>query len=185
MKLSCLPVSLYADLSAGQRSLADWFRFAADLGLDGADLSVVHLESHQPEYLRSLRSQAMDLGIQIAMVVTYADFTHPDPAVRARQVDDLGEADNYANELLAKLYAGGDLGSAPAWDGNDEWPVMPELLSDPTDIDSAKVEDLIAERAVARREKNFAKADEIRATLQSMKVILEDGPEGTSWRLAT
>jgi sugar phosphate isomerase/epimerase len=89
MKLSCLPVSLYPELSAGTRSLADWFRFAAELGLDGADVSVVHLASTDPAYLQTLRSQATDVGIQIAMLVTYADFTHPDAAERARQIETL------------------------------------------------------------------------------------------------
>src|SRR5215213_5762823 len=87
MKLSCLPVSLYPELSAGQRTLADWFRFAAELGLDGADVSVVHLASTDAAYLRELRGQATDAGVQIAMLVTYADFTHPDSAERVRQVD--------------------------------------------------------------------------------------------------
>jgi sugar phosphate isomerase/epimerase len=89
MKLSCLPVSLYPELSAGTRTLQDWFRLAAELGLDGADVSVVHLAETGAAYLRGVRSQATDLGIEIAMLVTYADFTHPDAAERARQVDEL------------------------------------------------------------------------------------------------
>ena len=87
MKLSCLPVSLYPELSAGTRTLADWFRFAAELGLDGADVSVVHLASTEADYLRTLRSQATDAGVQIAMLVTYADFTleayDPHPHIKA------------------------------------------------------------------------------------------------------
>ena len=45
MQFSCLPVSLYTAISAGERTLADWFRLAAALGLDGADISVAHLAS--------------------------------------------------------------------------------------------------------------------------------------------
>jgi sugar phosphate isomerase/epimerase len=101
MKLSCLPVSLYPDLSAGRRTLADWFRLAASLGLDGADVSVVHLESRQPNYLRGLRRQAEDVGIQVAMLVTYADFTHPNAAERARQVKELALYLDVAAELGA------------------------------------------------------------------------------------
>jgi sugar phosphate isomerase/epimerase len=89
MKLSCLPVSLYPDLTEGKRTLPDWFRLAAELGLDGADVSVVHLASTDADYLKTLRGQATDAGIQIAMLVTYADFTHPDAAERARQVEEL------------------------------------------------------------------------------------------------
>ncbi len=99
MKLSCLPVSLYPELSAGTRTLADWFRFAGELGLDGADISVVHLESTQRDYLHTLRQQATDAGVQIAMLVTYADFTHPDASERARQVDELRRFIGVAAEL--------------------------------------------------------------------------------------
>jgi len=51
----------------------------------------------------------------------------------------LGTAPDYL-DLTAKLYAGDDLGSPPLWDGTDAWPVVPELLDDPTDISSAKVQ---------------------------------------------
>ncbi len=47
-----------------------------------------------------------------------------------------------------------------------------------------QVEALIAERAQARKDKNFARADEIRDQLQEMNIILEDGAAGTTWRLA-
>jgi len=49
-------------------------------------------------------------------------------------------------------------------------------------IDAAMVEDLIAQRAAARKEKNFARADEIRDELQANNIVLEDGPAGTVWR---
>jgi cysteinyl-tRNA synthetase len=49
-------------------------------------------------------------------------------------------------------------------------------------IDPAFVDDLIRQRAEARKTKNFKRADEIRGQLQTMKIILEDGPGGTTWR---
>jgi len=52
-------------------------------------------------------------------------------------------------------------------------------------VDSAlasKVEAMIAERAGAKKEKNFAKADSIRAELKAMGIILEDTPKGTIWK---
>ena len=86
MQMSCLPVSLYANLSAGRITLDDWFRFAAELGLDGTDVSVVHLANYSPAYLAEVRAQAENRGLRIAMLVTYSDFTHPDAAERARQI---------------------------------------------------------------------------------------------------
>jgi sugar phosphate isomerase/epimerase len=103
MKLSCLPVSLYPELTAGTRTLADWFRLAAELGLDGADVSVVHLPGRTPADLRPLRRQAETAGVQIAMLVTYADFTHPDAAERARQVQEIQAFCDVAAELGASF----------------------------------------------------------------------------------
>jgi len=103
MKLSSLPVSLYPDLTDKRRTLVDWFNFAGALGLDGADVSVVHLQSHQPDYLRTLRHQAAEAGVQIAMLVTYADFTHPDAAERARQVEEIRAYCDVAAQLGASF----------------------------------------------------------------------------------
>ncbi|MGK4004778.1 hypothetical protein WMF31_19260 [Sorangium sp. So ce1036] len=54
------------------------------------------------------------------------------------KIDGLGEQSSY-NPLTAKLYGGATLGAAPAWDGSDRWPVVPELLGDAQDIASARV----------------------------------------------
>ncbi|MBT3177071.1 MAG: cysteine--tRNA ligase [Desulfobacula sp.] len=49
-------------------------------------------------------------------------------------------------------------------------------------IDPSEIEDLIQQRAKARKNKNFSRADEIRDLLQAKNITLEDGPEGTTWR---
>ena len=88
-RFSCLPVSLYTAISDGERTLADWFRLAAALGLDGADISVAHLDSLDSAYLDGLRRQAQDAGVVIAGMVTYTDFTHPHAAERQRHRQEL------------------------------------------------------------------------------------------------
>ncbi|MDR5659921.1 cysteine--tRNA ligase [Serpentinicella sp. ANB-PHB4] len=45
-----------------------------------------------------------------------------------------------------------------------------------------EIESLISERQNARKDKNFALADEIRDKLKSMGVILEDTPQGVKWK---
>ncbi len=48
----------------------------------------------------------------------------------------------------------------------------------------AEIEDLIAQRQAARKERNFARADEIRAELLEKGIILEDTREGVKWKRA-
>ena len=48
--------------------------------------------------------------------------------------------------------------------------------------EEARIEALIAERAAAKKAKNFARADEIRKGLLAEGVELQDGPGGTTWR---
>ncbi len=54
-----------------------------------------------------------------------------------------------------------------------------------TDVDSTRVDALIAARAAARKAKDFKEADRIRDEIEAMGVVLEDGPKGTTWRVAT
>ncbi|MBV9735231.1 MAG: cysteine--tRNA ligase [Acidisphaera sp.] len=51
--------------------------------------------------------------------------------------------------------------------------------------DAGAIKAAIAERQAARRERDFARADAIRATLAGQGVVLEDGPAGTTWRRAS
>ncbi len=50
-------------------------------------------------------------------------------------------------------------------------------------VDPAQIEEMIAARADARAQKDWAMADKIRDRLKALGVILEDGPRKTTWRL--
>ena len=66
--------------------------------------------------------------------------------------------------------------------------VLGLLQRDATDFlrgqagDAAQIEEKIALRAAAKKAKNYAEADRIRAELAAQGIVLEDGPSGTTWR---
>ncbi len=57
--------------------------------------------------------------------------------------------------------------------------LTPELEAE---VASEEVERLIAERAEARKNKNWSRSDEIRDELNSLGILLEDTPQGMRWR---
>lgn len=50
------------------------------------------------------------------------------------------------------------------------------------ELDPDEIDRLVQERAKAREEKDWAGADAIRDRLDELGIILEDGPQGTTWR---
>ena len=48
----------------------------------------------------------------------------------------------------------------------------------------AEIEALIAARAEARKQKNWAESDRIRDELKAMGIVVEDTPQGMKWRRA-
>ncbi len=50
-------------------------------------------------------------------------------------------------------------------------------------LDEREITRLLQEREMARKAKNWKRADEIREALASHDILLEDGPDGTRWRI--
>jgi cysteinyl-tRNA synthetase len=53
-----------------------------------------------------------------------------------------------------------------------------------SDIDSSRVDALIADRTAARARKDFKESDRIRDQLAAMGVVIKDSKEGTTWEIA-
>ena len=51
-------------------------------------------------------------------------------------------------------------------------------------MDEAEIEKLIGERAAAKLARNFAEADRVRNLLKEAGILLDDSPQGTTWRRA-
>lgn len=62
--------------------------------------------------------------------------------------------------------------------------VMGIITERKKEVLDSEIEELIAQRQQARKEKNFARADEIRGQLLDMGIILEDTREGVKWKRA-
>ena len=57
------------------------------------------------------------------------------------------------------------------------------FLKSGADVDEAWIQSMIDQRVAAKKNRDFAEADRIRAELASKGVILEDSREGTTWRI--
>jgi len=57
----------------------------------------------------------------------------------------------------------------------------PALMEQVVDDQSERIEGLIEERAAAKKSKDFARADAIRAQLEAEGIELRDSPTGTTW----
>ena len=87
MRLSCLPVSFFADLLDGRMTVGEWARLGAQLGLDGIDLSILFVPERSVAGAEALRRQVDDAGMRVVMLTSYPDFTHPDPVRRRREAE--------------------------------------------------------------------------------------------------
>ena len=62
--------------------------------------------------------------------------------------------------------------------------IVYEEKSESEDGNDSEIDALIEERTAARKEKNWAKADEIRNKLTEMGIVIEDTPQGVKWHRA-
>ena len=72
--------------------------------------------------------------------------------------------------------------------GDHPFPRLPAFAGDFVEVlyeaDTDAIAAAVQERLDARKARDFARADAIRADLSSRGIVLEDGPGGTTWRRA-
>ncbi|MEE8084340.1 MAG: DALR domain-containing protein, partial [Alphaproteobacteria bacterium] len=94
------------------------------------------------------------------------------------KAEDAAEKARLKGELLA---GGGLLGllsqDSEAW---FKW----EAAACADALSAAEIEDFIARRTQARKDRDFPEADRIRDSLVAQGILLEDKPDGTIWRRA-
>ncbi|TNE77357.1 MAG: cysteine--tRNA ligase, partial [Gammaproteobacteria bacterium] len=124
---------------------------------------------HSDYYRRFVESMNDDFNTREALAAMY-DLV--------RDINTQAKSDEaLARKLVAELKGMGDifgiLGSDPEafLQGGGEG-----------DLGAEQIEALIAERAAAKKNRDFARADQIREDLLAQGVVLEDSREGTSWR---
>ena len=107
-----------------------------------------------------------DFNVQNALTAIYEAL----PAVNSNA--NAEKADKESLRLFAKKLA--------AWlsvFGLD----VDKLLAKEAGNDDAVIEELVAQRTEARKNKDWAKSDELRDQLKEMGVVLKDTPQGTRW----
>ena len=102
-------------------------------------------------------------------------------AVLAGQLKGLGEVLGLL-QIDPKMYLRSTPTVIHAGIGKWNWTGRRATISDSPTVSDEQIDELIAKREQARKEKNWSEADRIRDELKDKGIILEDSAKGTSWR---
>lgn len=124
----------------------------------------VEVKKVEPD-ARVVEALADDLNTPLALTYLHENVNNLNKA--ESQEDKI----KYKSELLANAYLLGLL-----WQDAESW------FKGGVDGDNAEIEAKIQARAEAKKNKDWATADKIRNELKEQGIVLEDGPNGTTWK---
>jgi sugar phosphate isomerase/epimerase len=133
-RLSVFPKGFFNDLVERRMSVFQWIDLAATLdGVEGVELYPRFFESLDAAYVARVKQAASARKLELPMMCNSPDFTHPDPAYRARQIDetrtmlsvtrDLGGA--FCRVLSGQNRPGLDPALALSWVTDSLWQLVP------------------------------------------------------------
>jgi sugar phosphate isomerase/epimerase len=98
-QISVFPKCWFDDFVRFERDYVEWIHQAATLGADGVEHYDGFFRSYAPDDLAAVLDAQRDTGQPTSMLCFSPDFTHPDPAERARQVERQKQAIDLAVRL--------------------------------------------------------------------------------------
>ncbi|TBL72409.1 sugar phosphate isomerase/epimerase family protein [Paenibacillus thalictri] len=86
-RIAVFPKGYMEQLTDGSMTVFEWIEMAGTLGVDGLEMYPTFLQETSEAYLSKVKQVAEQLGMQIPMMCSSPDFTHPDEAYRDQEVE--------------------------------------------------------------------------------------------------
>jgi len=90
-KIALFPKGYMEALANGTMNLFDWIQEAGELGAQGIEMYPLFLRNHDEEYLYEIKAACEEYKIEIPMMCSSPDFTHPDQNFREKEIAKLKE----------------------------------------------------------------------------------------------